>query len=114
MIEKNISAEAKNSLQMQPVLDEMPERIKIKDNNKKKEDFINWYVGSIYDDCKDMSLDDLILFLLRSYGEFMFNKSQCTREDEINLVMDTMVERGFLQFVDGENGECHLAPLDNK
>ena len=112
MFEKNVSEEAKNSMEMQPVIDEMPDRIKIKDNNKDKENFINWYVGSTYDQCKDMSLDDLILFLLRSYGEFMFNKSQCTREDEINLVIDTMVERGFLQFVDDEDGLCHLKPLD--
>ena len=112
MFEKNVSEQAKNSLQMQPVIDEMPDRIKIKDNNRKKEDFINWYVGSTYDQFKDMSLDDLMLFLLRSYGEFMFNKSQSTREDEINLVIDTMVERGFLQFVDDEDGTCHLKPLD--
>ena len=114
MIEKNVSEEAKNSLQMQPVIDEMPDRIKMKDNNKKKENFINWYVGSTYDQVKDMSFDDLILFLLRSYGEYMFNRSQCTREDEINLVIDTMVERGFLQFVDDEDGVCHLKPLDKK
>ena len=114
MIEKNVSEEAKNSLLLQPVLDDMPERIKIKLNDKKKADFINWYVGSTYDECKDMSLDDLILFILRSYGEHMFNKSESTREDEINLVIDTMVERGFLQFVDDENGVCHLKPLDKK
>lgn len=112
MFEKNVSEQAKNSMEMQPVIDEMPERIKFKDRNKKKEDFINWYVGSTYDQFKDMSLDDLMLFLLRSYGEFMFNRSQCTREDEINLVIDTMVERGFLQFVDDEDGVCHLKPLD--
>ena len=114
MIEKNVSEEAKNSLQMQPVIDEMPERIKIRDNDKKKEDFINWYVGSTYDQLKDMSFDDLILFLLRSYGERMFHKAQCTKEDEVSLVIDTMVERGFLRFVDDENGECHLAPLDDR
>lgn len=114
MIEKNLSKEAKDSMQYDLVLNEMPERIKIKDNNKKKEDFINWYVGLAYDDCKDMSLDDLILFLLRSHGESMFNKSQSTREEEIDLVIDTMVERGFLQFVDDEEGVCHLKPLDKK
>lgn len=106
MIEKNISEKAKNAMTMKPVLDEMPDRIKIDTGNKEMQDFINWHVGFNYDDCKDMSRDDLILFILRSQAVNQFirmgNEQRTTNniDDIINVLVDSGIAEGIEE--DGE------------
>ena len=114
MIERNISEAAKNSMQMQPVLDEMPERIKIKNNNKRVEDFINWSVGVAYDDCKDMSRDDLILFVLRNRAmdQYLRMGRDETIDNDMEIITDALVDNGMAKFVENEDGCLDLAPVD--
>ena len=116
MIEKNVSEEAKNSMEMQPVINEMPDRIKISIDNKKMQDFINCYVGSKYDECKDMSLDDLILFLLRSKGHELYLEqlNSDAKDAEQDMIMDALVDGGLLAYVDDEDGIGHLSRVDKK
>jgi len=116
MIEKNVSEEAKNSLEMQQVIDEMPERIKISIDNKKMQDFINWYIGTKYDECKDMSIDDLILFLLRSKGHELYLEqlNSDAKEAEQDMIIDALVDGGLLAYVDDEDGIGHLSRVDKK
>ncbi len=105
MIEKNISEEAKNAMTMKPVLDEMPDRIKIDTGNKEMQDFINWHVGINYDDCKDMSRDDLILFILRhqAVNQFIRMGNEERTTNQIDDITNVLIDSGIAEEIEEDD-----------